>query len=258
MDTLTLSQFQYQTVPPPSGGFPVCILLHGNGGNGASMINQFSSLLQCHILIAPSGYQTSWNICAENSDAPDVEMINDLVTNLKKYGNINSSKIRILGASNGASLANRVFIENTDPSIDIVCATVSHLNEAQYRSGNFYKPSSTTNQSSAFCGYDVITQPLTSRKYLSISNDKDHLIPYLGGVSVVGVTFLPAETAAFNIAKHKGYTGAILTARTTTGNPAITDYSYLSKSVVLIKGSAAHTINETQKNYIKTYFNDCQ
>ncbi len=57
---------------PPEGGFPVCILLHGNGGAGSSFISQYINTLQCHILVAPSGYLNSWNICAENSDAPDV------------------------------------------------------------------------------------------------------------------------------------------------------------------------------------------
>lgn len=44
------------------------------------MINQFRSTLECHILVAPTGYLNSWNICAETSDAPDVDMINDLIT----------------------------------------------------------------------------------------------------------------------------------------------------------------------------------
>jgi poly(3-hydroxybutyrate) depolymerase len=30
------------TAPP--NGFPVCILLHGNGGNGGGMVNQFANV----------------------------------------------------------------------------------------------------------------------------------------------------------------------------------------------------------------------
>lgn len=247
-------------VPPgavPPGGFPVCILLHGNGGNGQGMINQFDTTLKCHILVAPTGYQNSWNICAENSDAPDTEMINDLVNNLQVYTNVNQNKIRILGSSNGAGLANRIFIENDNEGIDIICAIVSHLNEPQYHSGAFYKPAGATTPASAFCGYNTLANPRTSRKYLSISNDNDNLIPYLGGTSVVGVSFLPAETAAFSIAKHKGYTGSLLTSGLTSGNPAITEFSYLAGAVVHIKGNAMHSANATQKTYIKNYFSDC-
>jgi poly(3-hydroxybutyrate) depolymerase len=252
----------------PQGGFPVCILLHGNGSANLSILagppmlsqQQFGSVLPCHILVAPTGFQNSWNICAENSDAPDVEMINDLVNNLQTYSNVNPSKIRILGTSNGAGLANRVFIENTNTGIDMVCAVVSHLNNFQYHSGNFYKPGGITNPGSLYCGYDVVSNPLALRKYLSISNVNDQLIPYNGGLSPnIGATFLPAETAAHIIATHKGYTGSILTSGTTigTGSLEITEYSYLFGDVVHLKGSAQHQANPTQKNYIKSYFSDC-
>jgi poly(3-hydroxybutyrate) depolymerase len=243
------------TVPP--NGFPVCILLHGNGGNGAGMIDQFMNVLECHALVAPTGYLNSWNICAENSDAPDIEMINDLVNLLQGYSNIDPNKIRIIGSSNGAGLANNIFIENNNTGIDIICAIVSHLNEPQYHSGNFYTPSALTESLSSFCGYDSLANPLAARKYLSISNHNDPIIPYTGGTSVVGVDFLPAETAAYNIAINQGFTGSQLTSGITMGSPEITEYSYLSGNVVHIKGDAGHSANNTQKNYIGDYFSDC-
>jgi poly(3-hydroxybutyrate) depolymerase len=241
----------------PPNGFPVCILLHGNGGNGAGMMNEFMDILECHALVAPTGYLNSWNICAEDSDAPDIEMINDLVNILQAYSNINPNKVRIIGSSNGAGLANSIFIENNNTGIDIVCAIVSHLNEAQYHLGNFYKPSASTDPLSSFCGYDNLVNPLATRKYLSISNDNDPIIPYSGGTSVVGIDFLPAETAAYKIALNQGYTGSQLTSGITMGNPQITEYSYLSGDVVHIKGDAAHDTNNTQLDYIKDYFLDC-
>jgi poly(3-hydroxybutyrate) depolymerase len=250
--------------PVPQGGFPVCILLHGNGsqnlGNlaGPPMLGslQFGTVLPSHILVAPTGFQNSWNICSENSDAPDVEMINDLVHNLQTYTNVNPNKIRIVGTSNGAGLANRIFIENANPGIDIICSIVSHLNDFQYHSENFYKPSGVTNSNSSFCGYDAVSSPLSTRKYVSISNVNDPIIPYMGGSSVVGASFLPAETAAFNIAKYKGYTGDMLTSGTTIGSgaTAITEFSYLAGDVVHIKGNAGHQANATQKTYITDYF----
>lgn len=244
------------TAPP--NGFPVCILLHGNGGNGGGMVNQFANVLECHALVAPTGYLNSWNICAENSDAPDIEMINDLVNLLQSYPNIDSNKIRIIGSSNGAGLANNIFIENSNTGIDIICAIVSHLNEPQYHLGNFYKPSALTDPLSSFCGYDNLVNPLTTRKYLSIGNDNDLVIPYAGGTSIVGVNFLPAETAAFYIAQNNGFTGSQLTSGTTMGSPQVTEYSYLSGAVVHIKGDAGHSANATQIEYIKSYFSDCE
>ena len=242
----------------PSDGFPICVLLHGNGGNGSQIINQFSTILECHILVAPTGYMNSWNICAENSDGPDIEMVNDLVDSLQLYSNINPNKIRILGFSNGAGLANSTFIENTNSGLDIVCAIVSHLNEPQYHSGNFYEIGSNTDSSAQYCGYNLVSNPLPTRKYLSISNDNDPVIPYVGGYSTVGLNFLHAEDAAYEIAQNQGYSGNIIIGPGIPfGNPVVFKYSYLSDNVVHIRGNAQHSINISQEEYIKSFFNDC-
>ena len=97
--------------PVPANGYPVCILLHGNGGQGQGMITEFQNNLSCHALIAPTGYQNSWNISNEGSDAPDVEMIADLVNQLQTFSNVDASKIRIIGYSNGSALGNRVLLK---------------------------------------------------------------------------------------------------------------------------------------------------
>jgi hypothetical protein len=241
----------------PEGGFPVCILLHGNGGNSGGIINQFKNILNCHILVAPSGYSKSWNICDEGSDAPDVEMVDELINQVQTYSNVNPNKIRILGSSNGAGLANNILIQNKNSGVDIVCAIVSHLNEPQFHLGNFYGSSSSTDPAATYCGYDSLIYPLNTRRYLSISNENDPIIPYDGGNSVVGVDFLDAEAAVFNIASYKGYSGGKKAIGTIIGRPEITEYSYLSGDVVHIKGDAEHGTNITQREYIKNYFSDC-
>ena len=142
-------------------------------------INAWRNTLPNHIIIAPSGYERSWNIADENSDAPDVEMIGDLVDLLQTYSNINPNKIRILGTSNGAGLANRVFIENKDTGLDIVCALVSHLTTANYHNNGFYFPSGETGDNGTgmppFEGYDTPTTPITGRRYLGISLSLIHI-----------------------------------------------------------------------------------
>ena len=244
----------------PANGFPVCVLLHGNGGQGQGMIAQFQNNLECHVLVAPTGYMNSWNISEENSDAPDVEMVAELVTQLQTYSNVDASKIRILGFSNGSALANRLFVENTDPGIDIICGFVSQLSEANYHNGNFYSPSGQTSSSLPYCGYDLIATPITGRKYLSICNSNDPLIPYLGGSSL-GVTFLDAQEAAFIVAQSQGYTGSQLPS---PGNyigsaaAVVEEFSYLSNQVIHLKGDAGHGANSTQLDYVKSYFTvDC-
>jgi hypothetical protein len=217
---------------------------------------QFGSTLSSHILVAPTGYQNSWNIAAENSEAPDVQMIRDLVPMLQGYGNVNPNHIRFLGVSNGGSLANRIFAENRNPGIDIVSSVVSQLNTFQYRSGQFFEPSGVTDPSRPDGGYDVAILPLMTRKYLSVVNVNDPIIPYEGGASRVGLTLLAAETAAFNIAQLKGYNGSLLTAGNEIGSGvnAITEFEYLSGEVVHLRGNAGHQLNSTQKSYITEFF----
>lgn len=240
----------------PSDGFPVCISLHGNGGQGN--VNAWRNTLPNHIIVAPSGYERSWNIADENSDAPDVEMINDLVDILQTYTNVNPNKIRILGTSNGAALANRVFIENKDIGIDIVCAFVSHLSTANYHDNGFYFPSGATGDNGTgtppFEGYDTPTTPITGRRYLNISNTNDGLIPYYGGNSPVGVTFLDARIAAFIIAQSQGYTDSQVMDSTLVGG-AVFEFKYLNGQVIHLSGDALHGNNQTQRNYVTTYFN---
>ena len=242
--------------PVPQGGFPVCIALHGNGGNGNNSLNQFKSILDCHIVVAPSGYMNSWNISDENSEAPDVEMVTDLINQLRTYSNINPNKIRIAGTSNGAALANRILIENNNTGVDLICAIVSQLSECNYHDNNFHSPSAATGGGAPDCGYDIVQTPLSGRKYLSICNSNDPLIPYQGGASV-GVVFLDAQFSTFLIAQSQGFTGNQITGNGTpigSGPTVAFEYSYLSDQVVHLKGNANHGLNNTLSNYIHDYF----
>ena len=242
----------------PKDGHPVCVLLHGRGGNGVDMIRQFQDVLTCHVLIAPTGYKNSWNLCEEESDAPDVELIGQLVLDVQSFSNTNSSMIRVLGNSNGSGLANRILIENTNPGIDIICAIVSQLNVSQYHLEGFYAPSSTTDPSESYCGYNNEVDPLSGRRYLSICNENDPIIPYHGGSSVVGLDFLAAEEAAYLIAQQEGFSGSQLQGLgTPMDDPIIYEFNYLEGKVVHLKGTAQHSINESQKRYIAEFFGTC-
>ena len=240
----------------PADGYPVAIVLHGNGGNGNGSIAQWRNTLTNHIIVGPSGYNTSWNIADEASDAPDVEMIGDLVDKLQTYSNVNPNKIRLIGSSNGSGLCNRVFIENDDPGIDIICGIVSQLNVPQYHNNSFHFPSGATGDPAPFDGYDTPKIPITGRRFLSICNDNDPIIPYLGGNSPVGVDFLDAQESIFLIAQSQGYTGEKLPAAgTQLGTSTVYEYAYLSNQVVHLRGDARHSASIEQREYVNTYFN---
>lgn len=236
--------------PPPKGGFPVCILLHGNGGNGGGMINQYTNQLPTHALVAPSGYQSSWNICGENSDAPDVEMVGTLMTTLQGFANVNPDAIRIIGFSNGASLANRVFLENSNPGLDTVCSVVSQLSDAMSRESAFYRPSGETAQGQPFCGYDTEITPFSGRRYLGISNENDGIIPYFGGWSPVGLAFLDSRVAAYEVARSQGYKGKpILGNGEEIQDTNVFKYAYPKNRIVHLRGFANHGMNPTQREF---------
>lgn len=242
----------------PEDGFPVCILLHGNGDQGAGILSQFQNVFSCHILLAPSGYASSWNISDENSDAPDVEMLGELILKLEDYTNVDTSKIRILGISNGAAMANRFFIENKNPSIDKIVAALSQLSEAQYHNDGFYYPSGNTGGPDPYDGYNSSTIPIIGRHYLSIGNTNDPAIPYLGGPAV-GVNFLDSQFATYVVAQSQGYVGEQLDiGGTPYGSPAMQEYSYLMGQVVHLQGNSGHNLNQTAINYILDFMEgDC-
>ena len=236
---------------------PVAIVLHGRGGTGQGSLNQFRNTLDNHILVAPSGYLKCWNITEEPSDLPDIEFLGELITQIKTYPNVDATKIRIVGTSNGAGMANRVFVEIDDPGIDIICPIVSQLHTGNYRNGNFYYPSNEQNTGAAFGegkGYDTQKNPATGRRILAITNTDDGTIPYTGGPKF-GSDFLHSQDAAFAMATSQGFTGSQLS------NDAgvelysgIVKYSYLNDQVVHIKGSAGHTLDNNLKTILREFF----
>merc|ERR1719315_558904 len=67
-------------VPPSTAGqtFPVVLDLHGNGGQG-NLQRLSRTLGNTVVLVAPNGYERSWNIIKEKSKAPDVEFLLELI-----------------------------------------------------------------------------------------------------------------------------------------------------------------------------------
>ena len=240
----------------PKGGWPVCILLHGNGGQGPGQLNQFRDKLEDHALVAPSGYERSWNICNEDSDAPDVEMVNELIELLQTFDNVNENAIRIIGFSNGSALANSVFIQNQNPGLDTVCGVVSQLSDTQYHADEFHRASGETQQSLPFCGYDEVVNPMFGRRYLGITNTNDPVIPYEGGWSNVGVAFIDSQVAAWILATTQGYNGKPITGDGTDIGNGVYEYAYPGNQVVHIRGDALHGMNSRQEEYLLDFLSE--
>merc|ERR1711862_932591 len=70
-------------IPETAAGekVPVVVHLHGNGGQGNTI--SFGNFLgdKC-IIVAPDGYERSWNVYSEKSKADDVQFILDLIAKI--------------------------------------------------------------------------------------------------------------------------------------------------------------------------------
>ena len=209
----------YQYVPDiyvptnesPADGYPVMICLHGNGATGSVINNAPYNLLTDHIRVGPTGLGRSWNIVDETSTAPDIQYLKELINLLKTFNNVDATKIRISGISNGAALACRAFIEIDDPAVDMIIPIVSQFHVKQYAPVQFYMPSDDYEVSSANTatyGYDVEKVPATGRKILMIQNSNDGTIPYTGG-SALGIDFVSAQNSTYAMALAMGYSGGI-------------------------------------------------
>ena len=229
---------------------PVAILLHGNGGNGPNEITAWENYLGDHILIAPTGYNNAWNIAHENTKAPDVEMLQDLITQLTNYSNVDNTKIRIVGFSNGAALANRAFVQIDNEAVDVICTIGTQFFDPMFRNDTFYIPSGETGVTTA--EYNTAKTPLKGRKFLNIHGTADTVIPYAGGSHAFGYSFLEAQNSVYQVAKSQGYTGGIIpdAGGVYYGVTGVYYYSYLAGQVLHYKTNAAHGVEDYMKQIV--------
>ena len=202
---------------PTTGSFPVAILLHGAGGNGAAEISQWDTYLPGHILIAPTGFNNVWNIVDE-SDAPDFQFLSDLMVQLEKFRNVRkvngTAEVSMIGISNGAAMALRMGVEYAGSQLRYVVGLISQLHDQQYRGSQWYKPSdhentdgTATNKGydTAFTPYGVIdrTPIAKGRYYLQINGQNDNVIPYEGGGGPGSASFYSADDSLYYLAAYQ-------------------------------------------------------
>jgi poly(3-hydroxybutyrate) depolymerase len=237
---------------------PVAILLHGAGGNGTNEIGAWQNYLGDHILVAPTGYDNGWNVAHENTKAPDIEFLQDLITQLKLFSNVDNTKIRIIGFSNGAALANRAYVQIDDTAVDVICTIATQLFDPMFRNDTFYIPSGQTGITTA--EYNTAKTPLQGRKFLNIHGTADSVIPYAGGSHAFGYSFLEAQDSVFQIAKSQGYTGGIIpdAGGIFYGVTGVYYYSYLAGQVTHYKTPAAHDVTDYTKQIVGLFLSYTQ
>ena len=244
--------FDYEvTVQMPTSGsapYPVAILLHGANGTAAGMIAQNASVLPGHVLVAVDGYSRTWNISNEPSNGPDIEMLNDLITKLKLYNNVDTTKFRIMGFSNGGALALRAAVEITAPEVDVIICGGSQTNDDQYRGGYFYYPADEELTGDAYAndGYDTVKNPIPQRKIVQLNGRFDTVIPYNGGANFTGMAHLSAPNSAYAFAQAQGYSGSQSSGTSYGSNSFLVDYG----DVIFLNDGVGHTTSADMRNLV--------
>ncbi len=154
---------------------PLLIVLHGSYGSGEKMqralgFDRYSN--QKGFLVAyPNAYRRyRWNdgrdtLSSGNQSVNDVQFLVDLVNRIKRDHAIDSSRVYVTGASNGAMMAYRLACE-TDSVFAGFAPVIGNL------------PLSI----SASCN------PSAPSNFLAINGDADPIVPYEGGEVCQGIS----------------------------------------------------------------------
>lgn len=246
------------SAPPGDGPYPVVILLHGALGTATNFIGQFEYLSQM-IRVAPQGYSNLWNVNSEDTLAPDVDFIRELISQLRTYNNVDAGNIIILGWSNGAALLNRLLIELNGALFQQGIKLAGQMNEIQFHDSAFWYDPTGGN------AYDTQIQPARGRRILSIVGTADVVVPFAGGDSdYLPYYFLHAGDSIHEWAKQMGSTEVQIPDE--DGVLVDTDtyeYSYLNGDVMMYKiVGSDHRLNtfsepydDRTKNIIKAFLN---
>jgi len=198
-------------VPPTAAGqkVPMVIDLHGNGGQGN--LRRLSYLADGAVIVAPNGYERSWNVNNEGSKADDVSFILELISRVaEEHPAADANNVNLIGTSNGAAIIFRLLIATgIDRPFHRVFPMVSSMISVQWRDGSFWKsPDTLTND------YTVQTVPVFSDdfEYYHFHGTDDGTIAYEGkcpGPPFLGdnVCVVPAQQTDFLFAQAMGYTG---------------------------------------------------
>ena len=237
---------------------PVTFIFHGNGGTAQSAIGRWPQLLEGHLIVAPQGYQRSWNILDEKSKAPDVVFFGLILNHIEdRYPNADLSKISLIGFSNGAGFIFRLLIE-LDGTINITNAVplVSSMVEQQYHDQTFWTRSDDSNTN-----YDLKTTPKGKCNLLTIHGTADRVVPYNGGMRGPPAKHISAQLTAYAWAKQQGYKGKQIADN--AGKPLsnnIIRYNYEGAQVTHLKvlngghgfGPAGRQVNDLVRDFVQS------
>lgn len=174
----------------PEKVYPLLFLFHGNGGAiaGLSADSQGDTSAEAIcggdcIGVIPQGHASSWNLAAKGiddgleSNADDVGFVKAIIKELSKYPQVDSSRVFGVGYSNGAGIVQILAAESE--LFQGIAAFATNLIQGR--------------------------EPINKKHkvlILQFHGMEDKVIPYGGGVSIVGHVFNGAEESARIWAEH--------------------------------------------------------
>lgn len=163
---------------------PIVIVLHDQGDTSSTGI-ALNNWISDSILIAPQGYDNVWNVGYQTSKADDISFIDDIITSLANYDNVDLRTITLIGYGNGAQLAMQYYLQTTNAAIKNLITFNGLLHEDQYNplaDDKFYSYDLNDNNAD---GSTIINwtpvEPIISRKVLMFNGQQDLRYLYLGG-----------------------------------------------------------------------------
>lgn len=228
--------------PGALASLPVVVHLHGSGGQGTVRI--LSYLGDDAVIVAPSGYQRSWNIYNEKSKADDVSFILEVIRRVGEETSVaNTSDVTIVGTSNGAAMIYRLLLETgRERPFHRVVPMASSLISVQHHDSQFWRSASGTATDHSIA---VVPQFSSKFEYVHFHGTEDGALAYLGaspGPAFLGegVDLLPAHTTDFLFAQAMGHSGRQLGDGEGEVEGSLQTYSYLggrARHVKVIGGS---------------------
>ena len=206
---------------------PVLVVLHGANSNAYSMMSQYLNL-DSYILVALQGYNNRWNIQTESTKADDLDYIENIISQLKTYSDVDANNISLLGSSNGAAMVNRAMIELPAGTFKNAITLASQLSTDQYNNNTFWGDDDNDGV------YDTSYTLSQDLRVLSLHGTGDDLIPYDGGYAgFIERSFLEARQSNLTLARALGYNGSLASSTTPFfPNTNILKYEYLDGDAV--------------------------
>ena len=205
--------------------YPLVFAFHGNGGTAEDLVPMFMHLVEQNQFIGvyPRGIEYSWNLGLEASQADETEFVGLIMNRLSADPHFNTQRAYAFGFSNGSAILHKIAAESA--YFKAIAASASGVVQG-------IRPTAQSGPVSI----------------LQMHGVDDGLIPYAGGLSGVGHTFMSLEDSASMWATHQGCSPTPEVSVLASGDVQ-TVYSQCNEDVRVVNYKALQTGHDMPQNF---------